>query len=149
MKNNDRFKFRVWNKTTKKYIYEIKDYNIMLSSNGDIHAIARPYTHKKDIFNYNWDGSLIIEQCTGVKDKNGKLIYEGDILATSNTQPEAAEDFWAKEYYGYTAVLWHDGFLCFTCTEWNFEPVGFDSVYSLDFVEVVGNVHENPELLER
>ena len=123
MKNNDRFKFRFWDKDLKAY---------MRCVNLD------------KVFD---DKTVIAEQCTSVKDKNGKLIYEGDILATSNKDSQF--DTWDKEQYGYTAVEWKQDFLCFNCTAWNFEPVGFDSVYSLDFVEVVGNIHENPELLER
>lgn len=128
MKNKDRFKFRVWDKLHKEYI----DFKIL--NFGEYLIMPERY---------------IVEQCTGVKAGNGKLIFEGDILATSNTQPEAAEDYWTKEQYGYTTVVWNDEFLCFACTEWNFEPFGIDSVYSLEFVEVAGNIHENPELLER
>jgi uncharacterized phage protein (TIGR01671 family) len=63
---NNRFKFRVFSiKEKKMYYFELfqNDENYLLNGIG--------YEVEKDD---------IIMQCTGVKDKNGKLIYEGDIL---------------------------------------------------------------------
>lgn len=64
--NNDRFKFRVWDELNKRY-----DYSYSLDSDGVVwncRTVSR---------------EAIIEQCTGVKDANGTLIYEGDILRYS------------------------------------------------------------------
>lgn len=90
------------------------------------------------------------EQCTGVLDRHGKMIFEGDILATSNDNPEF--DLWGPEDFGYTKIVWNDYALCFGGSEWNFETEyndpNADSVYNVQFVSVVGNIHETPELLE-
>jgi uncharacterized phage protein (TIGR01671 family) len=88
-----------------------------------------------------------LTQFTGLKDKNGKEIYIGDILATSNS--DETYDIWNKETYGYSVVEADKESLGFNFTNWSVDnEEDFDkSVYSLMFVEVVGNIFENPELI--
>lgn len=88
---------------------------------------------------------LEIMQFTGLKDKNGKEIYEGDILATSNSDPQY--DIWDKDENGLSVVIWEQESFGWSGSKW-WVTVDEDSVYDMDFVEVVGNIHENPELLK-
>lgn len=78
-------------------------------------------------------------QCTGLKDKNGKLIWENDILS-GHIYDEFPEDETRK------CVVWHENGWCTN------EP-GCDYYEELDDFdsenfEVIGNIIDNPELLE-
>lgn len=86
------------------------------------------------------DGDTIC-QCTGLKDKNGKLIWENDIVAywdTYSTESGLAEaDCIGK-------VVWDDETISFQVTN----RLSAESYEVLDECSVIGNVFDNPELLE-
>lgn len=93
----------------------------------------------------NWKEVWVLMQFTGLLDKNGREIYEGDILCTFNTDPQW--DIWDKEDYGYTVVKWDDESDSWVGSKWTWDKFD-ESVYGIQFCEVVGNVHENPEILK-
>lgn len=127
----DRFKFRYQFDNKIWDVSEIDFDNQTLELKVD----AFEAIHIKD-FKYE---NLV--QCTGLKDKNGKLIFEGDLLKANRTYftsiGEIKFGLDRNENLGFF-LDWHDKFEC----------IRQDLQYWLPWVEVIGNIYENPELLE-
>lgn len=96
-----------------------------------------------------YDYSIVpstVGQYTGLTDKNGKKIFEGDILKIIHKYQSPFDDD-TKEYTDITTdvVFFDDEGLCFSYGKSPFLCVA-DNVTAE--YEVVGNIHDNPELLE-
>lgn len=81
-----------------------------------------------------------IGQFTGLTDRNGKKIFEGDILRDKFVLTVKGEKPTA---HNYKVTYSNGGFLC--CN--NKRPIDLCMIFKL--CEVIGNIHDNPELLER
>ena len=79
-------------------------------------------------------------QCTGLKDKNGKLIFENDIVFVKHT--DGQEEYQENAKVSYTKR----GFSPFS---WEYYCDGCDVRCEILEVEVIGNIFDNPELLEQ
>lgn len=75
------------------------------------------------------------EQCTGLKDKNGTLVFEGDIIFLNGKKRQ---------------VIWRDedcAFFFSDIKEVYYQPIFPDFYRMTDDFEVIGNIHKNPELV--
>lgn len=85
---------------------------------------------------------FIIEQCTGLKDKNGKLIYDNDLIMIGNKLYRVAiDDFGCR-----TVILDNNPFK--EVIEWSDIVKIYYFHNRVDEIEVVGNIRENKDLLE-
>lgn len=80
---------------------------------------------------------------TGLRDKNGKEIYEGDIVKSHFNWKSYPVVFGSCELRDSTGEF--EGF--FDGLAWDGTPFGRDAYGGTDHYEVIGNVYENPELL--
>ncbi len=106
-------KFRAWDETKKIYDYKplVPDMIVMVN----VLFIQK-----------GW----ILEQFTGLKDKNDKEIYEGDIVRISDSPSLKGK------------VIWFN-------LSWQMKDGGMLTNFDTNYLEIIGNIHQNPKLLEQ
>ena len=126
---NPRFKFRVWDNTTNHYWF---NGSINIDSNANIFII--PVDSNEKLY---YLSNAIIEQCTGLKDKNGNLIYEGDKVEISVYGDVINEGFVETDTQYQGIVVWaKQGFYVKVVDEFFYIPEEPENV------EIIGNIHE-------
>lgn len=129
----DRFKFRYFNKLSNKMVEPKNWQNI----DSIFECLKQQVCYDNDIslLPYNHIGNgLVFMQCTGLKDKNGKLIYEGDICEYEfdDIGKQKAIIYFNKKYASFMV-----------------KPIDNFQYAVINDCEVIGNIYENPELLKK
>jgi hypothetical protein len=112
---NRAIKFRAWDNTLKQWSRAFD-----MDNAGEVYPAATPH-----------QGEIVIMQYTGLEDRHGREIYEGDIVLRHKVNGASSRKFRIK---------------------WIPREAGFDQLRSMDgkqtkSLEVIGNIYENPELL--
>lgn len=115
-------KFRAWDIKNNRYVGV---HRLILDQFGAIDYADVVYNGK--LYKL-YPSEVIIEQYTGLKDKNGKEIYEGDVLESTWNGDKAV-------------VVWNN-----VEGEWE-HYADFNTYSKYGGSVVIGNIHENPELL--
>jgi len=118
---NDRFRFRAWDITENK-MYDFDELN-RLDRDGVV--CIMDLLMEKDL-------SIALMQSTGLRDKNGVLIYEGDVIRGNlfdRHLPTKGE------------VVYDTENTCFA----NKNLAGLTFLFKINKIEVIGNIYDNPD----
>ncbi len=129
--NNREIKFRIWDKIGKVYRGNLYKY-LINADTGELEVWSFSDLYDEWYNTHEGDEHLVVQQYTGLKDKNGKEIYEGDIISG---------EFYDTEYHHSETikaqVVFNNGAFNIAIREWH-KPS----------LEIIGNIFENPELIK-
>lgn len=151
----DRFNFRCWDKENKKFLHNL---SFDISTNETL--ILNCGIEGKKYINLNDTDRYTLMQCTGLKDKNGKLIYEGDVVRFEKTYECACftnvkvvlfKIVWCD--YGFMAkqikiIKGNESYEFPLTLSKLLEIAPYTEHQTTINLEVIGNIYENPELLK-
>jgi len=140
-------KFRIWIKDESKMIYlddkendvEINFLNNITSNHETYWEVVTKvsdlrFAHMPQYFDSR-DSENVLMQYTGLKDKNGIPIYEGDLINLGNT---------GRKHIGVASIVWYGAGFSINQNKY----MGWLGKDIANNCEIVGNIYENPELLE-
>lgn len=133
-----KIKFRAWNKEERCMIYNVQDtYDYRCGNNG---ALAESFKEVlEDTDRYD------VMQFIGQPDNYNKDIYEGDIV-----RQYADSDEYGTDLYFRYLIRWNNNDMCFEGVSITNKGIDNNDTYcgsDLCDLEIIGNMYENPELL--
>lgn len=151
----DRFKMRAWDENNKIMHYDFQF--IKSGDNGNDWIIFQSDKQELDFDkeknfcinvypNPYFAQQLKIMQCTGLKDKNGKLIYEGDIIRYTEYELDEVEPEWE-----YTEIVWggNHNYPAFDLKVHEFDCNGLSYIFDEGWtIEIVNNIYEAKKIID-
>lgn len=120
-------KYRYWDSFNKEYIYSEKK---LIFKHRKLSAFFMQYEDAELSGN-----KPILEEYTGLKDKNGREIFEADIIEIHDGNGTRAVIRWQKDTASFACDFFKEDLIS-------------GHLFGVEVTEVIGNIHENPELLE-
>ena len=146
--SNDSYKYRAWCEKFKCYApingsfsipgepYNIAFSPVHISADGRLYEVSN-YDGEEVCQVHDMTDYYVIERCTGLKDKNGRLIYEGDVVSFS----------WQLKDNEVCKIVWDKIHCSFACVDIKTGAI-FITWYSVfengqsPRCEIIGNIHE-------
>lgn len=138
MRTERELKFRAWNKTWKMMSPVDKiEFENGRPSSVSVTIKATDFDHTGEWEDCEVGKEVILQQNTGLKDKNGKEIFEGDLVRVDLTSDDISEEYRGRVFI-WTANM----------------RLGDDETHNIailepSHLEIIGNIFANPELLEQ
>ena len=126
-------RYRAWDTTNKEMF---KD-TFSITESGQVVVVEQ-----EDVMcppDYAFVDNLVIMQSTGIKDKNGKEVFEGDVVRQVRTQPTTENEV----IIGVVTMLEGAWLIMNDC-----EQLASDLWSETDENEIIGNIYENKDILE-
>lgn len=145
---NRQIKFRIWDKTNKSFLQEMSNYYwhipFSLTGKDEEPEGEANLCSISDILRY--PDKFIIQQFTGLIDKNGKEIYEGDIVRLEYLNGIKEGNYIIKYWAACMQYVLDNQVKDREFFQDNLVTCLADKLYRADIV-VIGNIFENPELI--
>ncbi|MGU8572136.1 YopX family protein [Clostridium perfringens] len=136
-------KFRVWDKTSDSMLYQDDFERVEIDTKNKMVTLIAEEESDKSHYVLDYEDGIEAEimRYTGLKDKNGKEIYEGDIVSFYNDEEYRFKSTNALVIYDSAAFMLEH------------KKLGKEYLGEMDIenmcIKIIGNIYENPELLER
>lgn len=138
-------RFRAWHNPTKR-MFDVNCFTDKHVFENTLDGVGTSPTNPANM------EDCVLEQCTGLEDKNGNLIYEGDVITVDSSTININDT---------QAIVFWDEYEASFNLQWLPQGTGANALKRIKKlykhgvgdtrwweVKVVGNIHENPELLE-